>query len=417
MEMESRRLSVVFKIALALAFAIGFYVAIDQGWLVGWIDRASIEARLRQYGLWRAAFMFTLVYIGLTTIGVPATALTLVGGALFGVALGFALVMIGATVGAIGAFMLARFVARDFLRTRLKGRAWFVGLMANIEREGFWYLLTIRLIPLFPFNGVNFVAGLTSIKQVDYLLATLIGIAPGSLIYVYASSSALDAFEGGMGQGFVLALLALGLLSALPIMWRILKARQEMRDTDRLPKGQRLTEKFPILHVGDVPTFDRATWRFRIFGLVEEGIDLSYDQFTALPNTRVKADFHCVTGWSRFDNHWGGVLAKDLMKLVRPKAEAKFALIHCEGEYTTNIALDELLDEDVLFAFEHDGAPITPDHGFPLRLVVPKLYAWKSAKWARGVELIPENRRGFWERHGYHIHGDPWKEERYSSQE
>jgi DMSO/TMAO reductase YedYZ molybdopterin-dependent catalytic subunit len=124
-----------------------------------------------------------------------------------------------------------------------------------------------------------------------------------------------------------------------------------------------------------------------------------------------------VTAWSRLDNRWQGVRASDLVGLARPRPEARYVMVHCDGGYTTNLALDELLEEDVLFAHRHDGEDLEPDHGWPLRLVVPKLYAWKSAKWVRGLEFMAENRRGFWEVRGYHIHGDPWKEERYSDQE
>jgi DMSO/TMAO reductase YedYZ molybdopterin-dependent catalytic subunit len=176
-------------------------------------------------------------------------------------------------------------------------------------------------------------------------------------------------------------------------------------------------EKWPVLSYGPTPRFNPATWDFRLFGLVEEPRRLNYQQFRALPQSRLTADFHCVTTWSRLDNLWEGVLAKDVVSLVRLKPAARYVMIHCDGGYTTNLSLDQLLDDDVLFAHRHDGRDLEPDHGWPLRLVVPKLYAWKSAKWVRGVEFLAENRRGFWEVRGYHDRGNLWNEERYSDQE
>lgn len=189
-----------------------------------------------------------------------------------------------------------------------------------------------------------------------------------------------------------------------------------MRDKPRLPPGQKQIAGFPVLHVGGIPDFDKDTWTFRIFGQVEKDMTLTYDEFASLPHVAVRADFHCVTRWSRFDNAWEGVSARRVYGLVKAKSEARFVMVHCDGGYSANLPLEEFLDDDVLFATRLDGADLTPEHGFPLRLVTPKLYAWKSAKWVRGVELMPENRRGFWESQGYHIHGDPWLEERYSSQ-
>jgi DMSO/TMAO reductase YedYZ molybdopterin-dependent catalytic subunit len=185
----------------------------------------------------------------------------------------------------------------------------------------------------------------------------------------------------------------------------------------RLPPGQSLTTKFPVLSYGPPPRFDRASWDFRLFGLVEEERRLSYDEFRALPNVRLTSDFHCVTTWSRFDNHWEGVRARDVVALVRLRPEARFAIVHCDQGYTTNLALADLVEPEVLFAWGHDGTELSPDHGYPLRLVVPTLYAWKSAKWVRGVEFLAEDQRGFWELRGYHNHADPWREERYSDQE
>ena len=184
----------------------------------------------------------------------------------------------------------------------------------------------------------------------------------------------------------------------------------------RIPPGQALTRKWPILHAGTVPRFDPARWNFHLFGLVEQPWQCTYDQFKALPNVHVKADMHCVTRWSKLDMLWEGVSTRTVLQHVKPLPQARFVMVHCEQGFTTNLPLDEFLDEDCLFAWGCDGQALDPDHGFPLRLVVPKLYAWKSAKWVRGVELIPEDKPGFWEdwlHGGYHMHGDPWTEERF----
>ena len=181
----------------------------------------------------------------------------------------------------------------------------------------------------------------------------------------------------------------------------------------RLPPGQRLTENWPVLTYGSNPRIDLKTWELRVTGLVEQEVTLNWEQFMALPQTRTRSDIHCVTTWSRYDNDWEGVLMRDIFALARPLPEAKVAMFHSYGGYTTNVALEELMGDDSLFAHTHDGQPISADHGGPLRGVVPKLYFWKSAKWVRGVELLSEDRPGFWEMYGYHMHGDPWTEERY----
>jgi DMSO/TMAO reductase YedYZ molybdopterin-dependent catalytic subunit len=185
----------------------------------------------------------------------------------------------------------------------------------------------------------------------------------------------------------------------------------------RTPPGQTLTDNFPVLSYGPAPRLDPQRWDFRILGLVEEPLRFSYEQFHALPQSRQVSDFHCVTTWSRLDNTWEGVKVRDLMKLVKLKPEAHYAIIHCDGGYTTNLPLNEFLDEDVMLAHRHDGRDLTADHGFPLRLVVPKLYGWKSAKWVRAIEFTDVDQRGFWEVRGYHNHANPWTEERYSFQE
>jgi DMSO/TMAO reductase YedYZ molybdopterin-dependent catalytic subunit len=186
---------------------------------------------------------------------------------------------------------------------------------------------------------------------------------------------------------------------------------------NRVPPGQYLTTKFPVLTYGPVPRFNPQSWDFRMMGEVAQPVRFSYDEFRALPRSRMVADFHCVTTWSRLDNVWKGVLVADLIKIVKPKPAARFVLIHCDAGYTTNLPLNYFLDEDVMLAYRHDGQDLSPDHGFPLRLVVPKLYAWKSAKWVRAIEFLATDVRGFWEVRGYHNRADPWLEERYSYQE
>ncbi|MEE9285677.1 MAG: sulfite oxidase-like oxidoreductase [Dehalococcoidia bacterium] len=187
-----------------------------------------------------------------------------------------------------------------------------------------------------------------------------------------------------------------------------------MPDADKVPPGQFVTDRFPVLTYGATPRFDPERWSFRLFGLVEEPVELTYTEFMALPTITMTADFHCVTQWSRLDNTWQGVSIHEVMKLVKLGPEARFVMAHCDGGYTTNLPMDVLLDDDVLLAYHHDGKPLAPEHGWPLRLIVPKRYAWKSAKWLRGLEFMAEDRPGFWEMHGYHNDADPWSEERFS---
>ena len=185
----------------------------------------------------------------------------------------------------------------------------------------------------------------------------------------------------------------------------------------RIPPGQHLVEDFPVLSYGPTPRFNPQKWDFRVLGLVEEPLRFSYQEFRALPLGRQRADFHCVTTWSKLDNLWEGVRVADLMTRVRLKPQARYVVVHCDGDYTTNLPLEEFVGEDVMLAWRHDGRDLESDHGWPLRLVVPKLYGWKSAKWVRAIEFTDQDRRGFWEVRGYHNHADPWKEERYSYQE
>ena len=182
----------------------------------------------------------------------------------------------------------------------------------------------------------------------------------------------------------------------------------------RLPPGQVRTEKWPVLHHGSVPQIELATWDLSVFGLVDRPMRYEYGEFLELPQVQVRSDIHCVTRWSRFDNLWQGVSFSELIRDVGVKREARFAVIHAEHGFTTNLPLSELTQDDVLFAHSHDGRPLTPEHGWPLRLVVPRRYFWKSAKWVRGVELTAEDRPGFWEQNGYHNEADPWREERFS---
>jgi DMSO/TMAO reductase YedYZ molybdopterin-dependent catalytic subunit len=184
-------------------------------------------------------------------------------------------------------------------------------------------------------------------------------------------------------------------------------------DPARLPPGQYLTEKWPVLHAGTIPETDLATWDFRVFGEVEEPVTLAHDELLALPATEVTVDIHCVTRWSRFDATFRGVHWRELAKLVRPEPSARFVVAHAEQGFTSNVPLAALEDEHSLVAYEADGAPLTPEHGWPLRLVVPQRYFWKSAKWLRAIELTAADRPGFWERYGYHNEADYWKEQRY----
>jgi DMSO/TMAO reductase YedYZ molybdopterin-dependent catalytic subunit len=185
----------------------------------------------------------------------------------------------------------------------------------------------------------------------------------------------------------------------------------------RVPPGQRLVKGWPVLNYGPVPRFDEAEWDFQVFGLVERPLKLTYAELKALRTADVQADMHCVTGWTTLDNTWAGVSFRALAEKAGVKPEAKWVIAHCEHGYTSDLSLEAMMEDDVLVAWAHDGEDLTPEHGFPLRLVVPQRYAWKSAKWLRGLEFTDHNKRGFWEVRGYHIHADPWREERYSHQE
>jgi DMSO/TMAO reductase YedYZ molybdopterin-dependent catalytic subunit len=182
---------------------------------------------------------------------------------------------------------------------------------------------------------------------------------------------------------------------------------------NRVPPGQYLTEKWPVLHYGSVPRIDTKKWTFRIFGLVDKEKTLDYAAFTALPVVKVFSDIHCVTTWSKLDNVWDGISSSEIKKMVTISSRAGCVIVHAAGGFTTNLSASDFFAEDVLFALKHNNEAITADHGGPVRLVVPRLYFWKSAKWVTGVEFSENDEPGFWESSGYHNHGDPWKEERY----
>lgn len=183
---------------------------------------------------------------------------------------------------------------------------------------------------------------------------------------------------------------------------------------ERVPPGQRETSRFPILHAGSVPRFYPEKWDFSVEGRVDNPLYMSWKEFKALPSVKIMSDFHCVTGWSRLDNEWEGVRFSDIVRLARIKDDARFVTIVAEDGYTTSLPLEEMLDDDVLLAYGFEGSQLAPEHGGPLRLVVPKKYAYKSAKWVRKIVFTKEKELGFWEKRGYSDSADPWKEERYS---
>jgi DMSO/TMAO reductase YedYZ molybdopterin-dependent catalytic subunit len=194
---------------------------------------------------------------------------------------------------------------------------------------------------------------------------------------------------------------------------RLLTGRVSRREEDRLPPGQRKTTDWPVLDLGVKPNIPLESWRLQIDGLVEQPIRLDWSQFQALPQTDFTSDIHCVTAWSRFDNRWRGVAVKDLLDRVVPKPEARFVTLFSYDTYTTNLPLEEFAVEDALLATHWEGAPLSIDHGGPVRAIVPQLYFWKSAKWIKRIAFTAEDRPGFWEERGYHNHGDPWTEQRY----
>ncbi|SRR5579872_192865 len=185
------------------------------------------------------------------------------------------------------------------------------------------------------------------------------------------------------------------------------------RYAKRLPPGQYMARDFPVLHVGDVPRFDPTAWRFRVFGEVDSPQEFTWEQFLALPARAVTADIHCVTRWSKFDTQWTGVPTKYLFEVARVRPTARFVVAHGPFGYTANLPRALAEADDVLLAHTYEGKPLEPIHGGPVRMFVPSRYFWKSTKWCTGLELLSEDRPGFWETRGYHNEADPWKEERY----
>lgn len=186
---------------------------------------------------------------------------------------------------------------------------------------------------------------------------------------------------------------------------------------ERVPPGQYVTEKWPVLTYGNTPKVEVEDWELRIFGAVKQELTLPWAELQTLPRVEVVADFHCVTRFSTLDNEWSGFATRELLRRVEPDPDATEVMLHCYGGYTTNLPLEDFLSERALLADRHGGEPLQREHGGALRAVVPHLYAWKSAKWVNGIELLTAVARGFWEVNGYHVYGDPWIEERFSSQE
>ena len=184
-------------------------------------------------------------------------------------------------------------------------------------------------------------------------------------------------------------------------------------DPSRLPPGQYLTERFPVLHVGDVPTYAPGEWNLTIGGLVNNPFALTFEELTALPSVTLTTDIHCVTKWSKFDTVWRGVKLKDLLNRAGIQSNATHVMGHAEYGYTANLPLEDALLDESMVVWEYEGEPIEPIHGGPVRLLVPNLYFWKSPKWLRGIELMNADKPGFWERNGYHMYGDPFREQRH----
>jgi DMSO/TMAO reductase YedYZ molybdopterin-dependent catalytic subunit len=206
-------------------------------------------------------------------------------------------------------------------------------------------------------------------------------------------------------------------LLAAKLRWakaaRNITGKTDPERVERLPPGQRLVANWPVLDLGVQPDVTKEDWKLSVDGLVEAPVSFTYPQLAALPQTERVSDIHCVTKWSRYDNHWVGVSSRDLIALVRPKAEAAHVIFHAYDGYTTNVALEAFAADDVMIAHSWEGYPITRQHGGPVRIVIPRYYFWKSAKWVKRIEFSRDDKRGFWEVRGYHNTGDPWLEERY----
>lgn len=194
------------------------------------------------------------------------------------------------------------------------------------------------------------------------------------------------------------------------------RAEAEAKYRDRLPPGQSVTLKWPVLHFGNVPNYGNlSNWDFYIWGQVAQPKRFTWAEFRALPLTTQVSDMHCVTHWSKFDSTFEGIPVAEVMKHVQLLPDASHVMVHADPGYTTNLALQDFLDEDVMFVLKYEGRPLDPEHGYPTRLLIPKLYLWKSAKWVRGLEFMAGDKPGFWEQYGYHMRGDPWQEERYGT--
>ena len=196
---------------------------------------------------------------------------------------------------------------------------------------------------------------------------------------------------------------------------KIFKDKHSPENKDkRLTPGQYLTEKFPVLDLGIKPEFDKTKWRLRVYGLVEKELSFTYDEILKMPTTNLTEDLHCVTSWSKFDVKWKGVSFKDFIKIVKPKANWKFLIQEGMDGYTTNVSREDLEKDNVIIAYELEGKPILQEHGWPMRMIIPQLYAWKGSKFLKGLKFVEKDEPGFWEVRGYNNHGDIWKEERYS---
>ena len=206
-------------------------------------------------------------------------------------------------------------------------------------------------------------------------------------------------------------------LLAAKLRWakaaRNITGKTDPERAERLPPGQRLVSNWPVLDLGVQPDVTKDDWKLSVDGLVENPVSFTYPQLMALPQSESVSDIHCVTKWSRYDNHWAGVSSRDLIALVRPKAEVGYVIFHAYDGYATNVTLDAFAADDVVIAHSWEGYPITRQHGGPVRIVIPRYYFWKSAKWVKRIEFSRDDKPGFWEVRGYHNVGDPWLEERY----
>jgi DMSO/TMAO reductase YedYZ molybdopterin-dependent catalytic subunit len=195
---------------------------------------------------------------------------------------------------------------------------------------------------------------------------------------------------------------------------RFLTGKITRPEDQRLPPGQHLTKDWPVLDLGVMPPVSRERWRLDVHGAIENPVFWTFAEFTAQKQSQFTSDIHCVTTWSRYDNEWEGLATRELLAACQPREDARFVVLHSSDGYTTNLALEDFAAEDALLAHSWSGQPLTEEHGGPVRLVVPHLYFWKSAKWLQAIEFVTDDAPGFWEVRGYHNRGDPWAEQRYS---